>query len=248
MTTESVSGAPPRHVAIIMDGNGRWAESRGLPRVAGHEEGANSVREVVRACREQGVGALTLYSFSTENWSRPVDEVLALMNLLERYLVEERGEILDNQIRFRAIGDIERLPQRIQALIEELSAASECDDPQMELCLALSYGGRAELVRAARSIAERVASGELKVEDIDEECFGGAIYAPDLGDVDLLIRTSGEMRISNFLLWQLAYAELYITDVAWPEFRRPQLALAFEEYGRRERRFGMTSQQLKEAF
>mgnify|MGYP006083944481 CR=1 FL=1 len=236
----------PAHVAIIMDGNGRWAEARGMPRVDGHEEGAVSVREVVRACRALGVKALTLYSFSTENWSRPSDEVFALMGLLERYMIGERSEILDNNIRFRAIGELDRLPNNIGSLIKELSAVSDTGATEMELCLALSYGGRTEIVSAMKSIASDVANGLIGVDDIDCEKIESHLYAPDLPEVDLLIRTSGELRISNFLLWQMAYAEIYVTDVAWPDFRRQDLERAFESYGTRERRFGKTSAQLME--
>ena len=236
----------PAHVAIIMDGNGRWAQAQGLPRVEGHEEGAVSVREVVRACRALGVKALTLYSFSTENWSRPADEVVSLMALLERYLVDERSEILDNKIRFRAIGELNRLPSNITSLIEELSVVSDTGSTEMELCLALSYGGRAELVSAMKGIAADVANGSVRVDDIDCDKIESHLYAPDLPDVDLLIRTSGELRISNFLLWQMAYAEIYVTDVAWPDFRRPELEKAFGSYTTRERRFGKTSAQLME--
>jgi undecaprenyl diphosphate synthase len=236
----------PAHVAIIMDGNGRWAQTQGLPRVDGHEEGAVSVREVVRACRALGVKALTLYSFSTENWNRPVDEVIALMALLERYLIGERAEILDNKIRFRAIGEIDRLPENISSLIKDLSEVSDTGSTEMELCLALSYGGRAELVNAMKAIASDVASGATSLDEIDEAKIESHLYAPDLPDVDLLIRTSGELRISNFLLWQMAYAEIYVTDVSWPEFRRAELEKAFASYGSRERRFGKTSAQLLE--
>ena len=246
MKADESSLTAPEHVAIIMDGNGRWAQAQGLPRVDGHEEGAVSVREVVRACRALGVKALTLYSFSTENWKRPADEVFALMGLLVRYLVGERSEILDNNIRFRAIGELDRLPDNISALITELSDVSDTGSTEMELCLALSYGGRAELVRAMGAISARVAKGELAECDVDESLIESHLYAPDLPDVDLLIRTSGEMRISNFLLWQMAYAEIYVTDVAWPDFRRPDLETAFESYSTRERRFGKTSAQLME--
>ena len=218
----------PQHVAIIMDGNGRWAQARGMERVAGHEEGAVSVREIVRACRQQGVRALTLYSFSTENWRRPFSEVTALMALLERYIVGEREEILDNAIRFRAIGQLDRLPPNVREPLEELSEVSNTGQTKMDLCLALSYGGRAELVEATRHIAEQVRAGILDPENIDEETVSGALYAPDLPEPDLLIRTSGEMRLSNFLLWQLAYAEIVVTDTLWPDFRKPDLLKAFE--------------------
>ena len=229
-----------------MDGNGRWAQARGLARVEGHEEGAVSVREIVRACRQQGVRALTLYSFSTENWRRPFSEVTALMALLERYIVGERAEILDNGIRFRAIGQLDRLPPNVREPLEELSKVSNTGQTEMDLCLALSYGGRAELVEATRHIAQKVRSGELDPENIDEQTVSAALYAPDLPEPDLLIRTSGEMRLSNFLLWQLAYAEIVVTDTLWPDFRKPDLLRAFDAFGKRERRFGKTSAQLED--
>lgn len=239
----------PRHVAIIMDGNGRWAVSRGLPRLAGHEEGANSVREITRACREKGVEALTLYSFSTENWKRPAEEVAGLMALLARYLVEERAEILDNGIRLNAIGQIERLPAPVRLALKELTHASRHNaqpgKPGMVLTLALSYGGRAEIVDAARALAKQCQTGRLTPDAITEEMFGKALGTAGLPEPDLLIRTSGELRLSNFLLWQLAYAEMYVTDIHWPDFRRPQLDLALAVYGGRERRFGKTGEQVK---
>jgi len=235
----------PRHVAIIMDGNGRWAEAQGRPRVSGHEAGAESVREVVRACREIGVEAVTLYSFSTENWLRPAEEVESLMALLARYLVGERAEILDNGIRFRAIGQLDRLPENVRQLLEELSAVSEGPDIQMTLCLALSYGGRAEIVGSTKQLARKVKSGELDPEEIDEALFSAHLHTRGLPDPDLLIRTSGELRISNFLLWQLAYAEIYVTDTYWPDFRKPQLLEAFQDFSKRERRFGKTRQQVE---
>ncbi len=234
----------PAHVAIIMDGNGRWAESRGWSRVRGHEEGAESVRVVTRACRELGCKALTLYSFSTENWKRPADEVGALMGLLARYLVQERREILDNGIRLNAIGQTERLPLAVRAALKELILASR-NNTGMVLTLALSYGSRQEIVDAARALAKKAASGRLRPEQIDERLFANELQTAGLPDPDLLIRTSGELRISNFMLWQLAYAELYVTDVLWPDFRRPELEAAFEAFGKRERRFGVTGAQLR---
>jgi len=234
----------PAHVAIIMDGNGRWAESRGWPRVRGHEEGAESVRAVTKACRELGCKALTLYSFSTENWKRPEEEVGALMGLLARYLVQERREILDNDVRLHAVGQLERLPLAVRAALKELSHASR-NNTGMVLTLALSYGSRQEIVEAAKALAKKAASGRLRPEQIDERMFAGELQTAGLPDPDLLIRTSGELRISNFMLWQLAYAEIYVTDVLWPDFRRPQLEAAFEVYGKRERRFGATGAQLR---
>ncbi len=233
----------PRHVAIIMDGNGRWAQARGLPRVKGHEEGAQSVREIVRACRRMGVEALTLYSFSTENWRRPPDEVGALMGLLKRYLLTERSEIMDNGIRLQAIGQVDRLPQFVQLPLRALSRESR-KNKDMVLSLALSYGSRAEMVAAVQEVAKKVKRGRLKPRDITEKTISDHLFTAGLPDPDLLIRTSGELRVSNFLLWQIAYAEIYVTDVAWPDFRVPQLEEAFAAYASRERRFGKTSAQL----
>lgn len=234
----------PRHIAIIMDGNGRWAESRGLPRVKGHEVGAESVSAVTTACRELGVSALTLYSFSTENWKRPEDEVGALMGLLARYLVQERREILDNGIRLGAVGQLDRLPLAVRAALRELMHASR-DNTKMTLTLALSYGSRQEMVEAARALAKKAASGRLRPEHIDEKSFAAELQTAGLPDPDLLIRTSGELRLSNFMLWQLAYAEIYVTDTLWPDFRRPELEAAFAAFGARERRFGATGVQVR---
>jgi undecaprenyl diphosphate synthase len=240
----SPKGGVPQHVAIIMDGNGRWAESRGLPRIKGHEAGAESVRDVTRACRAAGVKALTLYSFSTENWKRPADEVAGLMALLARFLVEERGEILDNGIRLQAIGQTDKLPLSVRAALKELSYASR-QNTGMTLTLALSYGGRAEIVEAARSLARKAATGRLRPEQIDEAAFAAELGTAGLPEPDLLIRTSGELRLSNFLLWQLAYAEFYVTDTLWPDFRRDELHAAFAAFGNRERRFGKTGAQVR---
>jgi undecaprenyl diphosphate synthase len=234
----------PRHLAIIMDGNGRWAESQGLPRVRGHEAGADSVREIVRASREIGVEVLTLYSFSTENWRRPQEEVTALMGLLKRYVLKERREILDNGIRLRAIGQIKRLPMFVRLPLNALIHESR-NNKRMVLNLALSYGARAEMVSAMQDIARRVAGGSLSPDQINEELVSSALSTAGLPDPDLVIRTSGEYRLSNFLLWQVAYAELYVTDVPWPDFRRPNLEEAFRSFGSRERRFGKTGSQLQ---
>ncbi len=239
-----MSQALPRHLAIIMDGNGRWAQARGLPRVAGHEAGAESVREITRACRQAGLEALTLYSFSTENWRRPEDEVKALMGLLGRYLVEERREILENGIRLNAIGQLDRLPIPVRAALKELMHASR-HNKGMTLTLALSYGGRAEIVEAARALAKKAAAGRLRPDAIDEDSFAAELGTAGLPDPDLLVRTSGELRLSNFLLWQLAYAEIYVTDVLWPDFRREELEKAFASFRTRERRFGKTSAQVR---
>jgi undecaprenyl diphosphate synthase len=236
----------PRHVAIIMDGNGRWAQHRGLPRSAGHEAGADAVREVVRACGEAGVEVLTLYSFSTENWGRPQDEVDALMGLLERYLREETSELLSQNVRLRGIGELELLPPIVRSLLAT-GAELTAQNTGMELLLALSYGSRAEVVRAVRDIAVEVAQGRLSPEQVDEQAIASRLYTAGLPDPDLLIRTSGDLRVSNFLLWQIAYSELYVTAVPWPEFRGDELTRAFEAYAERERRYGRTGEQLRGA-
>lgn len=233
----------PRHVAIIMDGNGRWAQSRGLPRVKGHEEGARSVRAIVRECRKRGLEALTLYSFSTENWRRPKAEVGALMTLLQQYVLQERREILDNNIRLRAIGQIDRLPLFVRVPLKALVRES-AGNTGMTLNLALSYGARAEIVSAVQTLAEQVRRGQLQPNAIDEQAISDHLFTAGLPDPDLLIRTSGELRVSNFLLWQIAYAEIYVTDVAWPDFREAELARALASFGNRERRFGKTGDQL----
>jgi undecaprenyl diphosphate synthase len=233
----------PRHVAVIMDGNGRWAQQRGQERVAGHRAGAESVRAITRACAQLGVEVLTLYSFSTENWSRPEDEVEALMALLVEYLRDELEELRTNRVRLRAIGDLSRLPARVRQALEAVQAATAHQDG-LQLVLALSYGSRDEIVHAVRAIAAEVAAGSLSADAIDASTVSGHLYTADLPDPDLLVRTSGELRLSNFLLWQIAYAELYVTDVMWPDFRREHLEDAFRAYGRRQRRFGKTGAQV----
>ena len=233
----------PTHVAVIMDGNGRWAASRGWPRVRGHEAGADAVSKIVRRCGALGVEALTLYSFSTENWDRPDDEIDALMALLASYLTSEAQELMERKVRFRAIGELDRLPAGVQSLIQDLTTLTHSNDG-LQLTLALSYGGRAELVEAMRQVAQRVAAHELRPEDITETVIGEHLYTVGIPDPDLVIRTSGEQRLSNFLLWQLAYAEIYVTDVLWPDFDESDLDVAFREYSLRKRRFGKTGQQL----
>ncbi len=233
----------PRHVGIIMDGNGRWAERRGLPRLEGHRLGADSVRDVTRAARELGIEALTLYAFSLQNWQRPVDEVGGLMQLLCDYLIGERAEILDNAIRLDAIGDVERLPPMVREPLDELRAVSAANRG-MTLTLALSYGGRESIARAVRAVARDAVAGALSPDDVDVDRFAGYLPTARLPPVDLLIRSSGEQRISNFLLWEIAYAELVFVDVLWPEFRRQHLHACLEQYAARERRFGLTSGQL----
>ena len=237
-------GLLPRHVAIIMDGNGRWAEMNGKHRWEGHAYGAKSVREVVTAAREVGIEALTLYAFSVQNWGRPTLEVEKLMALLLDYLVEERATILKNGIRLQGIGQIERLPQRVQDQLRFLEAeSSTCKD--MVLTLALSYGSREEIVAACQSLARDAASGRTKPELIDEAMLDRYMFTRDLPPLDLLVRTSGEMRLSNFLLWQAAYAELVVTDVLWPDFGRSQLYACLEVFRGRRRRFGKTDAQVR---
>jgi undecaprenyl diphosphate synthase len=227
----------PRHVAIIMDGNGRWAERRGLPRIEGHRVGADSVRDVTRAARELGIEALTLYAFSSQNWQRPVDEVGGLMQLLRDYLLGERAEILDNAIRLEAIGDVERLPAMVREPLDELRAVSAANHG-MTLTLALSYGGRESIARAVRAAVRDAIAGALSPDEVDVERLGGYLPTARLPPLDLLIRSSGEQRISNFLLWEIAYAELVFVDVLWPEFRREHLYACLDQYTARERRFG----------
>ena len=233
----------PVHVAIIMDGNGRWAKQRALNRIRGHEEGAESVREIVRTSREIGIRWLTLYAFSEENWKRPRHEISALMSLLKRFLKGELQEMLDNGIRFQTIGRIQKLPEGIQNTIRETVAAT-AKNKDMVLTLALSYGGRQELADAVQKIAKRVASGDIRTTDIDEQLISEALYTSGTPDPDLLIRTSGECRVSNFLLWQVAYTEIHISPTLWPDFRKTEYLRALENYQRRERRFGATGDQL----
>ncbi|MGQ9661985.1 MAG: isoprenyl transferase [Kiritimatiellia bacterium] len=227
----------PQHVAIIMDGNGRWARQRGLPRIKGHEEGAKSVLAVIRACRNWGIKFLTLYAFSSENWRRPRSEIRGLMELLVQFLREHEAELYKHGIRLRIIGRLEDFPLRIQRELCRVVAATQ-QYQKAQLILALSYGGRAEIVRAARRLAEQVHSGKLRPDEITEAAFAAGLDAPDVPDPDLLIRTSGEMRVSNFLLWQISYTEFYVTKTLWPDFRERQFAAAIREYGRRQRRFG----------
>ncbi|HEY6032683.1 MAG TPA: polyprenyl diphosphate synthase [Kofleriaceae bacterium] len=246
MTAPELPDARPRHVGIIMDGNGRWAQLRGEPRLAGHRAGAESVRDITRASREIGLEALTLYAFSSQNWARPADEVAGLMELLREFLIDERSEILDNGIRLEALGDIERLPALVRDPLAELRTAS-AHNSKMVLTLALSYGGRESITRAARAALADVAAGTLRPEQLDADRLGSYLPTAKLPPLDLLIRTSGEQRISNFMLWEVAYAELMFVDVLWPEFRREHLYECLRNFGTRERRFGLTSAQLAES-
>lgn len=228
-----------------MDGNGRWAQLHDLPRVEGHRVGAESVKDIVRAARQIGIDALTLYAFSAQNWARPGSEVAALMQLLHDYLVEERPEIMQNGIRLGAIGDLERLPRLVRAPLDALIADS-AGNGSMRLTLALSYGGRESIARAVRAAAGAVADGTLSLADLDAERFDRFLPTHGLPPLDLLIRTSGEQRISNFMLWELAYAELSFVDTLWPDFRRQHFYAALEVYAQRERRFGLTGAQVAE--
>ncbi len=226
-----------------MDGNGRWAKERYLNRIRGHREGAESVRDIVRACREIGIGILTLYAFSTENWQRPRQEISALMSLLKGFLRSELAEMMENGIRLNAIGQIERFPNDVVKALQEVMDITR-KNQGMILNLALSYGGRDEIVAAARKIAAEVQADRLQPEEITKEVFSNYLYTQGMSEPDLLIRTSGEMRISNFLLWQIAYTEIYVTRTLWPDFRRKELFQILHDYQERERRFGMTGAQI----
>lgn len=230
-------GRIPAHVAVIMDGNGRWARSRGLPRFRGHAAGMRAVRESIEGAIEAGVSILTLFAFSQENWNRPAGEVASLMRLLERYVIKEREELRRQGVRVRVFGDRDRLGERTRRAIEDAEATTSTGT-NLDLNLMISYGARAEIVRAAQRLAERVKRGVLEPDAINETAFAAELYTAEMPDPDLLIRTSGEQRISNFLLWQLAYTELYITPVLWPDFTRSELFLAIHDYQKRERRFG----------
>jgi undecaprenyl diphosphate synthase len=234
----------PRHLAVIMDGNGRWAKKRMLRRIVGHQKGVETVRVIVEECSRLGIDYLTLFAFSAENWLRPKTEVKALMALLKQYIRSETARMMQNDIRFNVIGNRLDLPADVNAEIDA-AIRKTSGNGGMLLTLALSYGARQEIMAAAKHLAREVAAGRLEPEGIDEGLFSGALYTAGIPDPDLLIRSSGEMRISNFLLWQLAYAELYFTEVDWPDFDRNELARAFRDYQMRERRFGMTSDQLR---
>jgi len=231
-------GGPfPEHIAVIMDGNGRWAKGRGMLRVFGHKEGIGSVREITTECAKMGVKSLTLYAFSVENWKRPRQEVAFLMELLEQFLVEERPTLMDNGVRLRAIGRIDDLPAGPLARLRETEQLTANNDGML-LRLALSYGARAELADALKRFARDVAAGVVRESEIDEETLRRYLYDPNTPDPDLLIRTSGELRVSNFLLWQISYSEIYVAKECWPEFRKPQLLAALEDYAKRVRKFG----------
>jgi undecaprenyl diphosphate synthase len=230
----------PRHVAIIMDGNGRWATKRGLPRTAGHKQGAEAARQAVEAAIDLGIANLTLFSFSSENWKRPRTEVFDLMGLLRRYLQSEIAELHKNGVRLTIIGERARLPDDIQRLVTE-GERQTAGNRRLRLIMALSYGARQELVLAARRLAEEVAAGRLKPDEIDETRFASRLFCADVPDPDLVIRTSGEQRLSNFLLWQAAYSEFLFVDKLWPDFGKEDLAAAVAEYVQRDRRYGATA-------
>lgn len=227
----------PFHVAIIMDGNGRWAKKRFLNRIKGHEKGSEAVRIIVRTCREIGIQILTLYAFSTENWQRPQSEISALMTLLKKFLISEQKEMLDNNIRLNTIGQTERLPEDVQLELQKSKQLTRKNDGLI-LNLALSYGGRAEIVKAVGEIARKAVEGSIDPDSITQDLISKHLYTREMPDPDLLIRTSGEMRISNFLLWQLAYTEICITDTLWPDFGKDEFIRILKNYQERERRFG----------
>ncbi|HOA72531.1 MAG TPA: isoprenyl transferase [Phycisphaerae bacterium] len=233
----------PRHVAIIMDGNGRWANARGKPRIFGHMEGAANVREIVTHCARLQLDALTLYSFSTENWKRPKAEVDALMNLYVEYLIKERQTVMENNVRLIQVGRREGLPEPVLRELDETQRVSR-DNSGLRLCLAINYGSRLEIVDAVREIARRVESGQLRPDEITEATIDAHLYTAGMPDPDLLIRTAGEMRVSNFLLWQISYAELYVSNVLWPDFRPAHLNEAIRNYAARQRRFGAVLQDI----
>jgi undecaprenyl diphosphate synthase len=234
----------PRHVAIIMDGNGRWAQRRGLLRIKGHIVGVESVRVIARLARKLGISYLTLFAFSEENWQRPALEIRVLMAILRRYLQRELPEMQDNQIALNAIGNLKQLPETVQRELAQ-TIATTAAGAQMIMTLALSYGGRSEIVQATQALAREVLAGRLQPEEIDAALFARYLYTAELPDPDLLIRTSGECRLSNFLLWQSAYTELYITETLWPDFREDDFHAALEAYRQRDRRFGLTQEQIE---
>ena len=243
MKENILGGHIPKHIAIIMDGNGRWAKERSLPRLAGHKEGVNSVREITRVCGEIGVKHLTLYTFSTENWRRPKAEVSALMTLLLKTISTEVRELHKNNVRFTAIGDLKKLPKSTQKGIFDGIEITK-NNTGLNLCLALNYGSRQEMVSAVQAIAKKVKNGDLKLDEINETIFSNMLSTSDMPNPDLLIRTSGEYRLSNFLLWQCAYSEILMTKTFWPAFREDALIEAILEYQSRERRFGKVSEQV----
>ena len=240
MSGKAETACIPRHVAVIMDGNGRWAKKRMQPRLFGHRAGAESLRAILRACRDHGVEYLTVYAFSTENWVRPEDEVSGLMSLLTTFLKKDERDLHENQVRLRVTGRMADLPESVRAELERVMEATKHYE-KGHLILALSYGGRTEITDAVRAIAAQVKAGEVEPAQINEALIARHLYLPDVPDPDLMIRTSGELRLSNFLLWELSYAEFYFTDTLWPDFREAGFAEALAEYSRRQRRFGAPS-------
>jgi undecaprenyl diphosphate synthase len=234
----------PRHIGIIMDGNGRWAKLRGLDRTRGHRAGSRAVRAVVKACRSLGVKNLTLFAFSAQNWGRPPEEIRALMDLLAEFIAREWQEIMDRDIRVINLGELRRVPKDVRRRLQSLMEATR-KNRSMTLALALSYGAREDITRAATNLGRRIKAGTLKPEDLDPEVFAGALYTKNLPDPDLIIRTGGERRVSNFLLWQSAYAELYFSKKLWPDFTRRDLLEAIADFQRRRRRFGLTDEQIR---
>ena len=230
----------PRHVAVIMDGNGRWAKQRGLPRIMGHRRGTDTLKDILRCCKDWGIQALTAYAFSTENWGRPLEEVDFLMTLFERVVRRELREMMEEDVQIRFVGDLDALPKSLQLEIERVMQQTS-QNKSIQFTVATNYGGRQEILHACREIAIKVQQGVLKPEEIDESLFEHHLSTAGICDPDLMIRTSGEMRISNFLLWQVAYAELYVTDTLWPDFDRSELHRALAAYQQRERRFGKVS-------
>jgi undecaprenyl diphosphate synthase len=227
----------PQHVAVIMDGNGRWAQRQGLPRFMGHRRGVDTLKELLRCCKDWGIGALTAYAFSTENWGRPLAEVEFLMTLFERVLRRELQEMIDEGVQIHFVGDLQALPNSLQDEIERAMTATQ-HNQKIKFVVATNYGGRREILQACQAIAQKVSQGKLTPDEIDEEIFEQHLYTAGISHPDLFIRTSGEMRVSNFLLWQVAYAELYVTDILWPDFDRSEFHRALHDYQTRHRRFG----------
>lgn len=243
---DTYEGAVPKHVGVIMDGNGRWAQERGMMRIRGHHEGAKTVRTVVESCRYLGCEALTLYAFSAQNWGRPEDEVKGLMSLFDLYIKKERKTILDNGIQLRVIGDRSKLGPKLVSAIEGLEEISK-HNTDMILQVAVSYGGREEITRAAKILAGKVASGEITADQINEEMVTASMYSPDVPDPELIVRTSGEFRVSNFLTWQSAYSEFFVSDLYWPDFDEEEFVKALDSFGGRQRRFGKTGAQIADS-
>lgn len=243
MKNELILDKLPKHIAVIMDGNGRWAKKKGNLRIFGHKNGVTSVRETAEACAELGVEYLTLYAFSTENWNRPKNEVRALMELLISTINSETSTLLKNNIRLNAIGNLNELPEKTRTKLNEAIGKTK-DNNGLVLTLALSYSSKSEIIKAIKGIVSDVQNNKINIDDINDQLFDQSLFTKDMPDPDLLIRTSGEQRISNFLLWQMAYTELYFTDVLWPDFNKEELYKAIFEYQQRERRFGKTSEQL----